>query len=412
VEAFAKDFQSAQAAHRDGRLDEAGELYKACLDRNPGDPDALHFSGLLSFQQGRSAEGISAVRASLDFAPDNPHAWNNLGNMLAGGSSTEAIAAYDRAVQLAPTLVQAWYNLGVLHRRVRNIEAAVLAFCKAVELQPSDSVVYERFGMMLYSLGRFPEAAGVYRNWLQVEPGHPVARHMLAAMTGEDVPERAQDSYVTQLFDRFSSSFDEQLRVLEYRAPELLAAALIAELPARARVDILDAGCGTGLCGPLLRSAASRLVGVDLSDGMIGKAAQRGVYDALHVAELTAFMQAQPGSFDAIVSADTLVYFGALESVVDAAARCLRPGGLFALTLERRSGEGPDYRMETHGRYSHLGSYAVRTLQQCGFDLLEQRDVVLRKEMLADVQGLLLVARSPSRDATGPGLHRQYGSGT
>src|SRR5690606_33739696 len=126
----------------------------------------------------------------------------------------------------------------------------------------------------------------------------------------------------------FSSSFDDQLRALEYRAPELLAAAVLGELPAGARLDVLDAGCGTGLCGPLLRSAAARLAGVDLSGGMVGKARERGIYDDLHVQELTAFMAASPASFDVIVSADTLVYFGALEAVAQAARQCLRGGGL------------------------------------------------------------------------------------
>ncbi|NIR58985.1 MAG: methyltransferase domain-containing protein, partial [Gammaproteobacteria bacterium] len=50
--------------------------------------------------------------------------------------------------------------------------------------------------------------------------------------------------------------------------------------------DILDAGCGTGLCGPLLAPHARTLVGVDLSGGMIAKAEELAVYDELEVAEL------------------------------------------------------------------------------------------------------------------------------
>ena len=41
--------------------------------------------------------------------------------------------------------------------------------------------------------------------------------------------------------------------------------------------DVLDAGCGTGLCGPGLRGRAGRLVGVDLSPEMLKRAAGRGV---------------------------------------------------------------------------------------------------------------------------------------
>ena len=92
-------------------------------------------------------------------------------------------------------------------------------------------------------------------------------------------------------------------------------------------LDVLDAGCGTGLCGPLLAPYARRLVGVDLSERMLDQARARDVYDELVKGELTEYLAASAGTFDAIVSADTLVYFGPLEAVAEAAERALRPGG-------------------------------------------------------------------------------------
>ena len=40
-------------------------------------------------------------------------------------------------------------------------------------------------------------------------------------------------------------------------------------------LDVLDLGCGTGLCGPLLRPYARALAGVDLSPQMLER--MRGV---------------------------------------------------------------------------------------------------------------------------------------
>ena len=387
---------SAQAAHREGQFDQAESLYKKVLEQNPNDPDALHFLGLLYFQRAQRAEGIAWVRRSLEQFPDNPHAWNNLANMLvAADAEDEAIKAYVRATEIEPELVTAWYNLGICYRRTKQIEKSVEAFCKAVELQPADTIVYERFGMLLYGLGRFKQAADVYRQWLKIDAGNPVPRHMLAAMTGEDVPARADDAYLKQLFDRFSNSFDEQLSALGYRAPELLASALTGQLPAQSNAVILDAGCGTGLCGPLLRSVARKLIGVDLSEGMVSKARERQVYDELVVAELVAFMQSRPAEFNAVISADTLVYFGALEQMCAAAHACLLPGGLLAFTLERREEGDEPYRIEPHGRYSHRQDYAERVLSDAGFELLESTHTVLRKERGNDVAGLLLLVRRP-----------------
>ena len=88
------------------------------------------------------------------------------------------------------------------------------------------------------------------------------------------------------------SSFEAKLESLSYRAPELVAAALAdAGLAADGRFEILDIGCGTGLCGPLLRPYASRLVGVDLSAGMLAHARQKEVYTELVQCELTEFLR-------------------------------------------------------------------------------------------------------------------------
>jgi predicted TPR repeat methyltransferase len=385
---------AAQSAHRQGLVAEAESLYGACLAGSPRNPDVLHFYGMLQFQVGMREQGLQRVRESLDVEPCNPHAWNNLGNMLVASDDADgAIEAYRRATALEPRLAVGWYNLGIVLRQMRRIEECVAAFCNALDLEPSDGAVYERFGMILYALGRFEQAADVYRRWLKVDPANPLARHMFAAMTGEQVPERAGDDYVARLFDEFSDSFDAQLRNLEYRAPELLSAAVLGELPAGQTQAVLDAGCGTGLCGPLLRSAARHLVGVDLSAGMIARARERQLYDELHVAELTAFIAAHPRAFDVIISADTLVYFGALEAFAAAAAAGLRERGLLGFTVERRDEGDAPYMLEPHGRYSHRPQYVESVLRAAGFNLVEERHAVLRKESGKDVAGLLVVAR-------------------
>ena len=116
-------------------------------------------------------------------------------------------------------------------------------------------------------------------------------------------------------------------------------------------LDVLDAGCGTGLCGPLLAPYARRLVGVDLSERMLAQARAREVYDELVKGELTDYLRASAGMFDAIVSADTLVYFGPLEEVVEAAERALRPGGHVVFTVEEQPESG--YSLSVNGRYRH-----------------------------------------------------------
>jgi predicted TPR repeat methyltransferase len=203
-------------------------------------------------------------------------------------------------------------------------------------LLPYDGESYRRVGATLYALGRTEEAAAIYERWVAEEPENAVAQHMLAAASGKGVPARASDAFVQNTFDAFAASFDRVLGRLEYRAPAIVAEA-VARLvgPPAATLEVLDAGAGTGLCGPLLRPYARRLVAIDLSPGMLEQARGRQlrtgkVYDDLETAELTAYMHAHAGAFDLIVSADTLVYFGDLGPAAAAAATALRPGGTWS----------------------------------------------------------------------------------
>ncbi len=383
-------------AHQGGRLAEAEAGYRRILRKRPRDADALNFLGMLYVQKGDAEQGTQLLRRSVESLPSNPHAWLNLGNAHAvRGDWSSAREAFDKAVGLAPTMPEAWFNLGVCLRGLKQRDAALECFGKAVEHGPGYGAAYEAMGSLLYRAGRDAEAAEAYRRWLQCEPDNPVARHMLAATSGENVPLRADDAYLADVFDKFASTFDENLHALGYRAPQLLAAALTERLAPRGgaveRRDILDAGCGTGLCAPLLRPLASRLTGVDISAGMTEKARERGGYDELVVEELTAFMRARPAAFDIVISADTLVYFGSLREPLEAARTCLRDGGLLAFTLEQLDSPEP-YQIRPHGRYGHSEAYVQASLAEAGFARTTLEKVVLRRERGEDVAGHLVVA--------------------
>jgi predicted TPR repeat methyltransferase len=421
---------SAVALHQQGQLKEAEEVYLATLAADHDNADALHYLGVMRFQQGQCPLGIDLVQRAIEVSPDYVDAYNNLGNMYRQLDALEAAAElYRKALAVRPDHPPALQNLGLVLSQLKRYEEAVGVHQRAIENDPGNvqnhyalSQVYKsmgrsqeavetlkkalaikplgdgfrRLGQMLYALHRVEEAAANYEAWLRMEPGNPIAKHMLAACTLKDVPVRAGDAFVTQVFDGFAESFDKVLHGLEYRAPALVADALQRTDGApRGELHIVDAGCGTGLLAQHLRPYARRLVGVDLSPKMLEKAARRALYDELVAAELASFLRSSPGAFDVVASSDTLVYFGDLRDVLSAACAALRPGGRLLFTLERVAEEAsPEgYCINTHGRYSHAAPYVRGTLAGAGFEVIDIENVHLRREGDHYVEGLVVLAR-------------------
>ncbi len=439
----------ARAAHGRGQLTEAQALYQRILDQQPGHPEALNYLGILHQQRGQSAQAERSIRQAIASAPGYAAAYTNLGNvLLIQGRHEDAIAAYRQAIRLKLDEVEACVNLGAVLRGLGRLPEALEAYQQASARRPADANIhYHRglilaglnrleeaiqaqrvalqhdaahlgavralgtllhrlgqvdearvvFGNAVFQLGEVEEALNLLQYWLRLMPDDPIAQHRRAAWFGGETPLRASDQYVTYLFDHYADIFDAHLvGQLDYRGPAMIEAGLVATLGApEGRLDVLDAGCGTGLCQPVLRPYARRLTGIDLSPRMIEKARARGGYDELAVAELTVFLNERPGAYDLISAADTLIYFGALEPVLAAVAHALRRGGWLAFTAEQITADAaPDgYFFNKSGRYSHTADYLERVLTGAGLELVTRTEAVLRQENDQPVKSYVVLAR-------------------
>ena len=382
----------------------AEDIYRTILEAAPNHADALHFSGVLAHQRGRSDDAVALIERSLELEPQRADWHSNLGIVLqhllrlddavaayrgaialdpshanahsnlgvvlrAKGAAAEAEAAYRAAININPEYSDAYHNLGVLLNGQKRPREAALCFSKVITLRPKDPDARRLLALAHCTLGEVEQAVQIFHEWLEDDPNDPVALHMVAACSGRNVPARASNAFIETTFDSFAASFDSKLAKLSYRAPSLVAEMLQrSDVAPSKSLDILDAGCGTGLCGPLVAPYARRLVGVDLSERMLAQAGERSVYDELIKSELTAYLAGCAETFDVIVSADTLVYFGPLDEVVGFAGNALRLGGRLIFTVEKLvgGGHGAGFSLSTSGRYRHGRNHVQSVLEGAG----------------------------------------------
>jgi len=422
----------AKRRHQAGDLGQAEQIYEAVLAHDPERIEVLNVLGILKYQRGEHEAAIALMRRVVEADPAADGAWNNLGNALLGRNEIdEAALAYKRSLELVPT-AEAWANLSRIFRRRGDLAVSEQACLQALALAPDHSVATHNLALACLGQRKIEEgvahalramqllqpherrrqvyvqyllvaeepahAVSILKAWQEQEPGNPYVLHHLAACAGAAMPQRASDAYVENEFDSFAATFDSTLERLKYRAPWIVADAVKAALPPPSRqFDVIDLGCGTGLCGPLLQPWARLLVGCDLSTAMLMKASHRDVYDELRKAELTAFLRERPGAFDVAISADTLNYFGELGEVAQAVHGALRAGGVFVFTLEALPTDDTGVvRLLPHGRYAHAGGHARRMFADAGLAVDEPVGVVLREENRLPVQGWLVVARRPA----------------
>jgi predicted TPR repeat methyltransferase len=201
-------------------------------------------------------------------------------------------------------------------------------------------------------------------------------------------------AYVRALFDGYATRFDKALTgKLGYVAPEILLRAVHEQHPSHFAA-MLDLGCGTGLGAAAFQSVADRIVGVDLSAGMLAQARAKNLYERLAEDDLVPFLKKEVATgarYDLVLAADVFAYLDDLAPVVQASRNVLTPAGILAFTVETHDGDGVILRDTL--RYAHAADHVRAALAGAGLDLLTLAPAATRTEKGVPVPGLVCVAR-------------------
>lgn len=365
-----------------------------------GDPAARFAAGVRLLDAGDFAGAERELRRALELRPGHGGTHYKLANACKErGKLAEAERHYLAALALDPRHAEAHNNLGAAQQLMDRNDAAQASYRRAIAEKPEMSQPYLNLGRLLQQLGRAEDARACYATGLARGLEPEVFRHLLDAAEGASSAQAPQ-AYVRATFDSFARQFERHLvDTLDYRVPEMLSSAVRALSPP-AQMDILDLGCGTGLCGECLRDLARRLVGVDLAPKMLELARGRGNYGELVQAEIGQYLSSQAdASFDLVVAADVLIYVGDVARIFSEVARVLRAGGFFAFSIEQPSLPCDTYRLEQSGRYAQSLGYVRELARVQGLAERSCRDVAIRTHGAQALRGRLLVLQKHEKPA-------------
>jgi len=371
------------------------------------DPASKALLGVLLHELGRFTDAAACLREAVGGAPDDVSYREALSHsQTALGDLDGAMATLLEGIALTPHAIAMHNDAILLCLRRQDFRRAEELAEQGRTTGVADAVTFALKGHALSSLGRHVDAALSYEEALKLAPGDTYVRHLAVAARMAATAVGAPSDYILYLFNGYAERFDSHLISLGYRIPGLIRRQVIAFSRERAIGPVLDLGCGTGLASLALSDLdVGPFTGIDLSPRMLELARNKDLYSALYEAELPAALPHVGRSWNLIIAADLMCYFGAIDAMLDAVQARLTPGGRFIFSVEEllpaHDGTISDDRwaLGRMGRYAHSASYVLNAAIESGLRCVNLEQETLRHEATAPVAGLLIVLERPGPHA-------------
>lgn len=153
-----------------GRAEQAALLLHSVIAKDPTDADA--YIGLADAFEGqhKTAEAEISYQRAVDAEPSYANAHTALGNFLIQhGRAAAAVSHFKRVAELVPGSAAAFNNLGGALLMSGDFQSAASAFDRSLKIAPSRSA-YSNSGTVYYFLGRFADAANMFRKATELAP--------------------------------------------------------------------------------------------------------------------------------------------------------------------------------------------------------------------------------------------------
>lgn len=268
-------------------------------------------------------------------------------------------------------------EIGLYHFYKGNISDAKLRFRLI-------SIFYSNLPMVWYNIGRCHFAAGntnkaynYLTKSLKLDNNYKEASYYIQKMTDPASMKELPKNIIKQYYDYTGEYFVEHwLIARQYRGHELIHMVItkVFNKPTT-ELNILDLGCGTGICGHFLKihDIESHITGVDISSRMLNIA--RGcfikgkpVYNELIHMEMAEFLEEKKRLYDIIIFAEVLHYLHDLQPELELAKSSISKKGVIICLVRRKEGDGVDF-INKGDYFRHSESYIEHVAKEINMQI-------------------------------------------
>ncbi|SFN03413.1 methyltransferase domain-containing protein [Variovorax sp. OV329] len=377
------------------RLEEAEQAFAGSLALLPHRISTLVNLAAVRVKLGWPDEAIEAADQVIALEPGNADAWfHRAESLVLADRRPEALESFAKAGQLQSAALP-WFRHGQVLQSLEHDDEALDSYQRALTADATFAPAWTNAGNILRERSRLREAAHAFRQAIAHGGGDALNTYYLASVSGDAQAGAAPGQYVEGLFDSYAEGFDKHVvEVLGYRAHEVLASETVRLAPGRWFRSVLDLGCGTGLCGALLKTCSERITGVDLSAHMLAKAKQGGHYAQLAQQDIDGFLRQTDGRYDLVMAADVFIYVGDLAGVFAGVQRVADEGALFCFSLEELGADAAaEFELQPTLRFAHSERYARRLAAEHGFDWVHALRTPVRYDQRKPIDGLFVFLR-------------------
>lgn len=170
-------FQQAFELHKQGKLDDAEELYNKVLEQDPENAEVLNFLGIINLQKFRLSKAEEFIQKAIAISPEQ-YFYENLAKVyLEMEDSQNAIKLYKELLDKQPENFDYVFNLASAYKVARDYKNAIKMYERAIELQPENPDSYYNMGLILNNLSKPQEAIKYYKKAVELCPDDTETRY-------------------------------------------------------------------------------------------------------------------------------------------------------------------------------------------------------------------------------------------